>query len=382
MPEVQIPFVRPDITEEDVEAVSAVLRSQRLAMGEQALAFEKMLAEQLGVKHALVLSNGTAALQLALLAAGVRAGDEVITTAFTYVATTNAILHAGATPVFVDIDPATLNLDVHQLPGALTPRTKAILPVHVFGRPCDMDAIAHFSREHGLPVIEDACEALGSRYHGTAVGGIGLAGTLGFAQNKQITTGEGGALLTNSDEVADFVHSARRQGRSSSCDSAYVHAGFNYKMSDLQAALGLSQLRRLADRIRARSEAAALYRDSLKGVEGITLPAPAAPGTEISWFVWVILVEKGLAGTARDGILQRLNERGVGAQSYFPALHLQPSLQERFHHQPGDLPITEDVSSRSIALPLYPGITAAEIDTVKRFLAEELDHARTLTAAR
>lgn len=189
-------------------------------------------------------------------------------------------------------------------------------------------------------------------------------------------------MLTNSDQVAAFVHSARRQGRSSSSDSAYVPAGFNYKMSDLQAALGLSQLRRFASRIRARGEAAALYRESLKGVEGITLPAPAAPETEISWFAWVILVEQSLAGAARDGILRRLNERGVGAQPYFPALHLQPSLQERLRHRPGNLPVTEDVASRCIALPLYPGLTAEEIDTVKRFLTEELDRARIQTVAR
>lgn len=372
----RIPFSRPEITEEDIRAVTATLRSGSLSMGEQVAAFEAELSKRCGTRHAVALSNGTAALHLSLLAAGLKPGDQVITTPFTYVATVNAIIHAGATPVFTDIEHDSLNLDMKKVEARLTPRTRAVLPVHVFGRPCAMAPLVEFARAHRLALIEDACEALGSKYRGRPVGGFGLAGTFGFAPNKQITTAEGGALVTDHDDVAAFARSMRRQGRSTtSPDDGYIHAGYNYRMSDVHAALGLAQLRRLDDHIRARQAAAALYRRHLAGIEDITLPAAEQSGTEVSWFVWVVLVDRDLAGKARDRILHRLNQRGVGAVHYFPALHLQPFLAPMGHRR-GDFPVTEEVAARTIALPFFPGITEEQVLAVKTALAEELAAAR------
>jgi perosamine synthetase len=263
--------------------------------------------------------------------------------------------------------------------SAITKRTKALLPVHVFGRPCDLSRLRELAEAHKLALVEDACEALGSTYQGRHVGGFGLAGTLGFAPNKQITTAEGGALLTDRDDIADFARSMRRQGRSANlAANEYAHAGYNYRLSDVHAALGLAQLRRLDTLLRAREAAVELYRRHLARVEGLTLPEPDREGSRTSWFVWVVLVDKALAGDGRGRILANLNRRGIGAAHYFPALHLQPFLRQSPSNREGAFPNAEEIAARAIALPFFPGITEDQVLTVRDCLVEELQSAKSL----
>jgi perosamine synthetase len=364
----QIPFYRINITEDDVNAVADVLRSGQVAMAETTREFEHAVASFTGAKHAIAVNNGSAALHLSLLAAGVGPGDEVITTAFTYIASCYAILHAGARPVFVDIDPATYNVDADEIAAAITPRTRAILPVHTFGRPCDMDAIISLARAHNLAVVEDACEGIGSRWKGRHLGTIGLAGTLSFFANKQITTAEGGAILTDDDRIAEICRSLRHQGRSGTGNGGYVRLGYNYKPNDLTSALGLSQFRRLEEEIAHRRQVANWYFDLLHGDHRVHLPLIPNSGERISWFAYTVRLDDRFSSAIRDRLIAAMAGQGIECMNYFPALHLMPYLRSILGYGPGSLPECERVSSRTLALPLSSIETAGDAEQVTRLL--------------
>ena len=365
-----IPLSRPDVSEADVEAVAAVLRSGRLSLGPVGPQFEAAFAKAVGAKHAVAVSSGTAALHLCLIALGIGPGDEVITTPFSFVASANCILYVGARPIFVDIDEHTLNLDPARLEAAVSERTRAILPVHVFGRPCAMDTIMAIADRHGLVVVEDACEALGARFGGRAVGTFGRAGTFAFYPNKQMTTGEGGMVVTDDDAIAELCRSLRNQGRGGTGWLEHERLGFNYRLSDMQSALGLSQLRRLPELLRRRAQVAQWYREVLADVEEIILPPPPAETTEMSWFVFVVRLADEFTGEDRNRLLQELRSRGIECSNYFPPIHLQPYFREKFGFAPGSFPVTERVAARTVALPFHGGLTRSEVSTVARAVRE------------
>ena len=360
----------PDISEDEVQTVCRVLRSGRLSLGPYLDRFEEQFARTLGSGHAVGVNSGTSALHLCVRAMGLGPDDEVITTPFSFVASANCLLYEGVRPVFVDIDPLTLNMAPENVATAVTERTRALLPVHVFGLPCDMPALMGVAHRHGLAVIEDACEAVGATSDGRPVGTWGRCGVFAFYPNKQITTGEGGMVVTDDRDLAGLCRSLRNQGRSD--DGAWlehVRLGYNYRLDELSAALGVCQLRRL-DRILARRQRVAdLYRQGLSGVKGITLPAEV-PDAVRSWFVYVVLLgpERG-----RAQVMERLSDQGVPSRAYFPPIHLLPFYRERFGFRPGQFPVTEDVASRSLALPFHGNLSPAQVDYVCQSLGKSLE---------
>jgi len=362
-----VPLARPVLGEAEEQAVLEVIRSGQLSMGPFIEQFERRFAERLGVPLASAVSSGTAGLHLALRAVGVEDGDEVITSPFSFVASANAAIYERARPVFADIDPRTLNLDPEAAAAAITPRTRAILPVHIFGYPADMPAFEALAERHGLGVVEDACEALGARHaDGTAVGARGNPAVFGFYANKQLTTGEGGMITLASAEQKARIDSERNQGRAP--DMGWLdhdRLGFNYRLSELGCALGVAQLDRLEDMLAARAEAAGLYRAALAGIEGLELPCPDAGGDTRGWFVFVVQLPRGID---RDGSVVALGKQGISTKPYVPAIHLMSFYRERFGHRPGEFPICEDVAARSLALPFFPGITESQIARVAEAL--------------
>jgi perosamine synthetase len=346
--------------------VVAVLRSGRLSLGPKLAEFEQAFAQRIGARHASAVSSGTAALHLALRAVDVTDGDEVVTTPFSFVASANAILFERARPVFADIDPVTLNLDPDAAAAAITGRTKALLPVHIFGYPADLPA---FER-HGLPIVEDACEALGARHaDGTAVGGRGHPATFAFYANKQLTTGEGGMLTMGSAEHKERVDSERNQGRAPNMDWLdHDRLGFNYRLTDLACALGLAQLEHLDEMLAGRARVASLYREALAETE-LGLPCPDAGGNVRGWFVFVVQLPHGVD---RDGAIEALRQRGVQSKPYLPAIHLMSFYREQFGHREGEFPVCEDVAARSVALPFFPQMTEGEVAQVAEALTAVL----------
>jgi perosamine synthetase len=361
-----IPLARPVIGEREEELVVEVLRSGQLSLGPMLPRFERDFAARIGVPHASAVSSGTAGLHLALRSVGVREGDEVVTSPFSFVASANAPLFEGARPVFADIDPRTLNLDPDAARAAVTDRTTAILPVHVFGYPADIAAFESF----GLPVVEDACEALGAVHaDGTIVGARGNPAVFAFYANKQMATGEGGMLVTTDPAVKERVDSERNQGRAP--NMAWLdhdRLGFNYRLSDLQCALGIAQLERLDDMLAARERVAGWYAQALADVEGLELPYEGSDRR--SWFVYVMQVPRGVD---RDEVVRALGERGVQSKPYFPAIHLYAFYRERFGHRPGEFPVCEDVSARSLALPFFPALSEGEVAQVAEALRAVLE---------
>jgi perosamine synthetase len=357
-----IPLARPVLGEAEERAVLDALRSRQLSLGPRVPAFEEAFAARLGVAHASAVSSGTAALHLALRAVGVGDGDEVVTSPFSFVASANVILYERATPVFADIDPVTLNLDPDAAAAAITGRTKALLPVHIFGYPADIPAL----EAHGLPIVEDACEALGARHaDGTPVGGRGHPAAFGFYANKQLTTGEGGMLTMASAEHKQQVDSERNQGRAP--DMGWLdhdRLGFNYRLTDVACAIGLAQLERLDDMLAARARVAGWYRAALDG-SPVDLPCEDRGGDVRGWFVFVVQLPRGLD---RDGAIRALLERGVQSKPYLPAIHLM-SFYRELGHREGEFPVCEDVAARSIALPFFPEMTEGQVAQV----AEALD---------
>jgi perosamine synthetase len=353
-----IPLAQPVIGQLEEDAVLEVLRSKHLSLGPRVPAFEQEFAARVGARHASAVSSGTAALHLALRAVGVSDGDEVITSPFSFVASANVIVYERAKPVFVDIDPRTLNLDVDAAAAAITSKTSALLPVHIFGYPADTPAL----EKHGLPIVEDACEALGARHaDGLPVGGRGHPAAFGFYANKQLVTGEGGMLTMGSDAIKAIVDSERNQGRAP--DMGWLdhdRLGFNYRLTDMACAMGLAQLQRLDGMLAARAQAAAWYREALQGFEGLELPCEDTDDVR-GWFVFVVQLPHG---ADRDETILALGERGVQAKPYLPAIHLMSYYRETFGHREGEFPVCEDVAARSVALPFFPEITQSQIEQV------------------
>ena len=368
----KIPLSSPDIGAVERRAVLDVLESSELSLGPKLLEFERAMAKYAGVRHAVGVNSGTSGLQLIVRALGIGTGDEVITTPFSFIASANCIVVEGARPVFVDIDRDSCNLDVAKIERAITPRTKAILGVDVFGRCADWDRIETLARARGLAVIEDSCEAIGAESHGRRAGSFGDAGCFGFYPNKQMTTGEGGMILTNRDDLAALCRSLRNQGREDG-EGWLLHArlGFNYRISDINCALGLAQLSRLEDMLARRAAVADLYRERLAGLEGVIPPSPVVEG-RLSWFVYVVRLADRYGREDRDRVLQGLRSAGIGCNNYFPPIHLQPFYADRFGYRPGDFPVTEQIGARTIALPFFNGLTVSQIDAVVDCLSRQI----------
>ena len=345
-----IPLAQPVLGEAEELAVLEVLRSGHLSLGPRVPAFEAAFAARVGSPYASAVSSGTSALHLGLRAVGVSDGDEVITSPFSFVASANAVLFERARPVFVDIDRRTLNLDVDAAAAAITRRTRAFLPVHIFGYPADVPALERL----GLPIVEDACEALGAVHaDGVRVGGRGHPAAFGFYANKQLTTGEGGMLTTGSAAVKETVDSERNQGRAP--DMSWLdhdRLGFNYRLTDLACALGLAQLDRLDGMLAARAQVAGWYREALADVEDLELPCEDAGGDVRGWFVFVVQLPRGVD---RDETIVELGARGIQSKPYLPAIHLMSFYRDRFGYREGQFPVCEDVAERSVALPFFPG---------------------------
>ena len=352
----------PDITRREEELTLEVLRSGVLSIGPMVERFEALVAERIGVRHAVAVSSGTAGLHLCLSACGVQAGDEVITTSFSFVASANAVVYQGARPVFVDIDPVTLNIDPALVERAITPRTRALLPVDVFGQPADMDPLRVIAERHRLALIEDSCEAIGAEYRGRPAGTLGDAGVFAFYPNKQVTTGEGGIIVTNDDRVAATVRSQRNQGRDE-FDAWLQHSrlGYNYRLSELHAAVGVGQMERFDDLLRQRAQVAEMYNRRLARVAGVEVPRVAATTTQASWFVYVVRLEPALD---RRHVIERLQTRGVPSRPYFPPIHLQPHYQQTYGYRVGQLPVTEREAQRTIALPFHGKLTEEDVEYV------------------
>jgi perosamine synthetase len=362
----RIPLSRPDISDCERTAVMEVLESPWISLGPRLTQFESAFADYMSVPYAIAVNSGTSALHLCVKAAGIEPTDEVITTPFSFVASANCIQFERGRPVFVDIDAETLNIDPARIPSAITARTRAILPVHVFGRPCDMKAINKIAVGGGLKVIEDACEAIGATIGGRFAGTFGDTGTFAFYPNKQMTTGEGGMIITSSEEIARACRGWRNQGRGAS-GSWLQHEtlGYNYRLSDIHCALGIAQLSRLDGMLQKRCDVARKYTELLtRDVPEVFPPAPPLPGVKLSWFVYVIRLRERFTREDRDEVMLQLNNHGIDCNSYFSPIHLQPFYRKQFGYGPGDFPICEQVAARTIALPFFNSLGDDEIQFV------------------
>jgi dTDP-4-amino-4,6-dideoxygalactose transaminase len=372
----------PDLTDAERQAVLAVLNTSVLSMGAETAAFENGVRNYVGSKHAIAVSSGTAGLHLCVRAAGIGAGDLVLTTPFSFVASTNSLLYENAVPVFVDVDPRTGNMDVAALAqaaadlsaggaaaqrwlprkGAELRKPKAILSVDVFGQPADYDAIRAVAQRHGLQLIEDSCEALGATYKGKNAGTFGASAVFAFYPNKQMTTGEGGAIVTDDDRAADLMRALRNQGRAAG-DTwlQHTHLGYNYRITEMSAALGRVQLGRLDELVAKRNQVAQWYSQRLTALSQVETPQVLPDTTRMSWFVYVIRLA---AGIDRDALVNKLSALGIPSRPYFAPIHLQHFMVERFGYQTGDFPITEDLGDRSLALPFSSVMKEADVDLV------------------
>jgi perosamine synthetase len=391
----RVPMSAPDLTHAEKHAVARVVSSSSLSNGPVTGEFEVCFAEHLGVAHAVSVSSGTSGLHLCVIAAGCEEGDLVVTTPFSFVASANVSLYERAVPVFVDVDPRTGNIDVGLLEEVVTdltasarrakrwlpprtaktlsdtkgpPRVKAILPVHVFGQPVDMRPLNDMAEREGLCVIEDACEAIGAEQHGKPVGTFGDAGVFAFYPNKQMTTGEGGMIVTDNDRWAELFRSLRNQGRDV-FDAWLTHSrlGYNYRMDELSAALGLAQLRRIDDLLTARERVAGWYNERLAGASDVRVPDVVPTTQRMSWFVYVVRLPEGVA---RSAVMSALADRGVPSRPYFSPIHLQPFFVERFGYRPGAFPRTEELARRSLALPFSGVMPEEQVDYVCEQLLE------------
>jgi dTDP-4-amino-4,6-dideoxygalactose transaminase len=357
----RIPMSSPDLTQSDIDAVNEVLTTRWLSMGPKIDQFEAAFANYIGVRHATGVNSGTSGLHLAMIAAGVGPGDEVITPSFSFIASANCVLYERATPIFVDIDPLTGNMDPNALEAAITSRTKAVIPVHVFGQPADMEPILRTARNHGLYVIEDACEAIGAEYKGHRAGTMGDAAVFAFYPNKQMTTGEGGMTVTNRDDWNILFRSLRNQGRDV-FDGWLNHTrlGYNYRMDELSAALGLSQVQRIDNLLSRRAQVAAWYNERIDTIPGVHKPIIVNTTTRMSWFVYVVRFEDA---ETRNRMVDDLQAVGVPSRPYFTPIHLQPFYQHMGWKR-GDLPQTELAGDTSLALPFSSVMTEDEVDYV------------------
>lgn len=366
----QIYLSRPDITAKEIEAVCEVLRGPNLSLGPKLAEFEQAFAEYIGTKRAVAVNSGTSGLFLCMLALRIGPGDEVITTPFTFIASATAVMMAGARPVFVDIDPVSLNIDPDKIEACITENTKAILPVEIFGNPAGLDRVCETAQKHNLAVVEDSCEALGSALNGKKVGTFGTMSVFGFYPNKQITTGEGGMILTNDDYLADMCVSLRNQGRGK--DSGWLghdRLGYNFRLSDINCALGIAQLSRI-DQIKAkRRQVAKWYQEILADEDRLIVPTEP-DACDMNWFVFVVRLADGSTLEQRDRILHAMRHHNIQVGDYFPPVHLQPFMVEQFSYEQGDFPVTEAVSKTTIALPFHNNLTKDEVAFVCKTLKE------------
>jgi dTDP-4-amino-4,6-dideoxygalactose transaminase len=386
-----IPMSAPDLTDEERAAVMEVLGTNRLSMGPQTSAFEAAAASLVGVKHGVAVSSGTAGLHLCIRAAGVQDGDWVITTPFSFVATGNVMLYERAVPIFIDVDPVSGNLDAELAKKAAAdlvdggsaaerwmPRKgshgegklKAIIPVDVFGQPANYDVLQEIAETHDLALIEDSCEAIGAEFNGQKAGSFGDAGIFAFYPNKQITTGEGGVIVTDRDDWAEKIRALRNQGRAPGdtwLDHTYL--GYNYRMDEMSAAMGGVQLTRLDELLEKRAIVASLYAEGLKGMAGVETPVLLPSTSRMSWFVYVIRLDQGVD---RARVIHRLSERGVPSRPYFSPIHLQPFYREQFGYREGDFPVTEDLGKRSLSIPFSGVMTPNQVEYVCGVLREVL----------
>jgi perosamine synthetase len=354
----------PDITQQEIDAVVAVLKTGRLSLGPKVPEFEQAMAEYIGVRHAIAVSNGTCGLHLLMRAIDVGRGDEVISTPFSFIASTNCIMYVDARPVLVDIDPRTWNIDERKIEAAVTSKTKAIIPVDAFGQIPDMDAINAIARRHHLRVIEDSCEALGSKYKGRMAGSLCDAGVFGFYPNKQITTGEGGMIVTNDDEIARLCVSMRNQGRDTGMGwLSHERLGYNYRLTDMACAIGTVQLRRVKDILGKRARTVGWYRQRLSDEKRISMQQ-LSKDCEMSWFVFVVKLADDYTEQNRAEVIEKLRAKGIGCSNYFAPIHLQNFYRRDFGYKEGDFPVCERVAARTIALPFHNGLTESEVDEV------------------
>ena len=366
----EIPLARPLLDEREEELVLEVLRSGRLSLGPTIDRFEELLAERVGAPYVAAVSSGTAGLHLLARIAGLGPGDEAITSPISFASSANCFIFEGATPVFADVDSRTLNLDPDALEAAITPRTKAVVAVDMFGYPCELDEISAICDRHGLTLIEDAAEALGAEYKGRPIGSQGPSGVFGFYPNKQLATGEGGVVFTHSEETWQLVRSMRNQGRDYEGGAWFHHVrlGWNYRWTDVQAAIGIGQLEKLHRLLALRSEAAARYGRLLADVD-VELLCGDDDEHRRSWFVYVVALPRGID---RAGVMDELRAAGIGTAEYVPCVHLQPYMRETYGFAEGLCPVAEDFASRSIALPFYPQLEAEDQERVVETLRAAL----------
>jgi perosamine synthetase len=370
----RIPLSQPDITEAEIAAVCAVMRTPHLSLGQELAAFEAELAAYHRVGHAVAVSSGTSGLHLALLTLGIGEGDEVILPSFAFAGVANALLQAGAAPALAEIDPQTLNLDPTAVERAITSRTRAILVVHTFGVPAEMDALRELARRHRLGFIEDACEAIGARFDGRRVGGFGDLAVEGFYPNKQMTTGEGGAVLARDAGHAARLRRLRNQGRDAGPDSGIdwldqIEPGYNYRLSELACAMGRVQLRRIEEMLALRRQAAERYDALLEGICGLERPPLILPRREISWFVYVVRLPQRVD---RDRVRKELAGQGVATGRYFAPIHLQPAWRSRLAGSARNLVLTESIARQTLALPFFNRISMAQQEQVADALRRAL----------
>lgn len=373
----QVPLSSPDIVERDIEAVVAVMKTRFLSIGPKIQEFEKRMCDYIGVKYTVAVNSGTSALHLIIRGLGIQEGDKVLTTPFSFIASSNCILFEKAEPLFVDIDEKTLNLDPEKVEDKLKSlraeelkKVKAMLVVDAFGQPADWDRFKEIAKKYNLLLIEDSAESLGSEYKGKKCGTFGEAGVFAFYPNKQITTGEGGVLVTDNEELAIAARSMRSQGRGISGEWLdHDRLGYNYRMDELAAALGCSQMERIEEILGKRAKVAEMYHQKLSSLEEVQIPHIAPYVNKMSWFVYVIRLAHGID---RNQVMQHLNVEGVQCKPYFTPIHLQPFYVDQFGYKPGDYPITEDVSSRTIALPFFTNLQEEQIDYVVGKLREAI----------
>ncbi|MBD3313679.1 aminotransferase class I/II-fold pyridoxal phosphate-dependent enzyme [Candidatus Woesearchaeota archaeon] len=366
-----IPLARPYIGQEEIDEVTEVLKSGQLSLGPKLPEFESRFAEYVGTKYAVAVSSGTAGLHLSMKTLGLKPGDEVITSPFSFIASANCITYERAKPVFADIDPDTFNIDPEKIKEAIGPKTKAILPVHIFGLPADMKPIKDIAEDKGIRIIEDACEALGAEYHKRKIGNSGNPAVFAFYPNKQMTTGEGGMIVTDDESLYKAWCALRNQGRTGGEWLDHKYIGYNYRLSDVNCAIGLAQLKKINLILKKREEAASRYSEKLRRIEGVTIPK-TIENLKRSWFVYVVQLDKGID---RDKVIDLLKERGIASKAYLPAIHLQAAYKEKFNYKKGDYPVCEEVSSSTIALPFFTSLKESEIERVCNALKEAISSA-------
>jgi perosamine synthetase len=371
----KVPLSSPDIIEKDIDAVVGVMKTRYLSIGPKVMEFEKRMESFIRVKYAVAVNSGTSALHLIIRGLGIGEGDKVITTPFSFIASSNCILFERARPLFVDIEEDTLNLDADKveekldsLSGEELAKVKALVVVDAFGQPADWDRFKEIGKKYNLKLIEDSAEALGSEYKGRKCGSFSEAGVFAFYPNKQITTGEGGVLVTDNKELSKLARSMRNQGRGESGEWLdHERLGYNYRMDELSAALGCSQMERIEEILDKRTKIAEMYGKKLEEVEEVQVPFIAPYVSRMSWFVYVIRLKRGID---RNRLIKYLNEEGVQCKPYFTPIHLQPFYRKMFGYKEGNFPITEDVTERTIALPFFNNLKEEQVDYVVEKIKE------------